>query len=277
MDPAPPSPALPSAALDRAALEAAFALHSLPRERREVRWTAAAFASLVPLWWVADLVLEPALAPASLLPRLGCMAVALAAFALARRAPTPRALRGLLAATYLLTAALLVWLVPLATHFWAYVAALSLWYWGVGLGALWPVRWGLGVMVGLSALLAVAWSIWGGGRTGDEALGAAVFLASATVIGAMAIHARRRSAWEVFEISRALGERNAELADALARVRTLSGLLPVCAWCKRVRDDAGYWQQIERYLSEHTDARFTHGMCEDCAREHYPEIVGHGP
>lgn len=55
-----------------------------------------------------------------------------------------------------------------------------------------------------------------------------------------------------------------ELRVALSRVKTLGGLLPVCAWCKNVRDDAGYWQQIEIYLAEHTDARFTHGLCPTC-------------
>jgi len=254
-------------------VEADFAAYSLPRERREVVWTAVAFASLVPAWYAADVVLEPGLARFALFSRAGCLAVALATFWAARRVSTLRALRTLLALTYLATAALLVWLVPLSTHFWAYVAAYSLWYWGVGLGALWPVRWGLGVMLGLSALLFAAFARWGGGRTYEEAFGAAIFLGSAVVIGALAIHARRRSAREVFGISRALELRNAELAEALASVKTLSGLLPVCAWCKRIRDDAGYWQQIERYLANRTDARFTHGMCPDCAAEHYPELA----
>jgi PAS domain S-box-containing protein len=62
-----------------------------------------------------------------------------------------------------------------------------------------------------------------------------------------------------------------ELTEALANVKTLSGLLPVCAWCKNVRDDAGYWQRIETYLSEHSDARCTHGMCPDCLAKRFPE------
>jgi len=56
-----------------------------------------------------------------------------------------------------------------------------------------------------------------------------------------------------------------ELRAALDRVKTLSGLLPVCAWCKSVRNDNGYWQRIEEYLSEHTDARMTHGLCPTCS------------
>lgn len=63
------------------------------------------------------------------------------------------------------------------------------------------------------------------------------------------------------QLERALAERE----EALRSVKTLSGLLPVCAWCKRVRDDAGYYQQIEAYVSSHTDATFTHGICPACA------------
>jgi hypothetical protein len=50
----------------------------------------------------------------------------------------------------------------------------------------------------------------------------------------------------------------------LAQVRVLSGLLPICAWCKKIRDDTGYWSQIEIYVREHTEADFTHGICPDC-------------
>jgi len=63
-----------------------------------------------------------------------------------------------------------------------------------------------------------------------------------------------------------------ELSEALANVKTLSGLLPVCAWCKNIRNDDGYWQRIETYLSEHSDASFTHGMCPDCLAKQFPGI-----
>jgi PAS domain S-box-containing protein len=58
-----------------------------------------------------------------------------------------------------------------------------------------------------------------------------------------------------------------KLQDALANVKTLSGLMPICAWCKKIRDDKGYWTQLESYLSQHTTAEFTHGMCPDCKRK----------
>jgi hypothetical protein len=57
----------------------------------------------------------------------------------------------------------------------------------------------------------------------------------------------------------------AALADALDRVRTLKGLLPICAWCKKVRDDGGYWTQVEAYVSQHSEAAFTHSICPSCA------------
>lgn len=55
-----------------------------------------------------------------------------------------------------------------------------------------------------------------------------------------------------------------ELTEALGRVKTLAGLLPICANCKRIRDDHGYWQQVEAYIAEHSDAVFTHGICPEC-------------
>ena len=58
-----------------------------------------------------------------------------------------------------------------------------------------------------------------------------------------------------------------ELREALRQVRTLTGLLPICAACKKIRNDEGYWQEIERYLAEHTDAQFTHGLCQECAQK----------
>lgn len=59
-----------------------------------------------------------------------------------------------------------------------------------------------------------------------------------------------------------------ELQAALAHVRTLKGLVPICAWCKKIRNDHGYWEQLEFYLKNHSEADFTHGMCPDCARNH---------
>ncbi len=62
-----------------------------------------------------------------------------------------------------------------------------------------------------------------------------------------------------------------ELQDAIAKVKTLSGMLPICASCKKIRDDKGYWKQIETYISEHSDALFTHGICPECTKKLYPK------
>jgi two-component system, OmpR family, response regulator VanR len=63
-----------------------------------------------------------------------------------------------------------------------------------------------------------------------------------------------------------------QLRQALAEVKKLSGLLPICASCKRIRDDKGYWQQIEGYIRDHSEADFSHGICPECARRLYPDI-----
>jgi hypothetical protein len=63
-----------------------------------------------------------------------------------------------------------------------------------------------------------------------------------------------------------------ELQAALANVKSLSGLLPICAGCKKIRDDKGYWSQVESYVQEHSEATFTHGLCPDCIKKYYPEL-----
>lgn len=62
-----------------------------------------------------------------------------------------------------------------------------------------------------------------------------------------------------------------ELQQTLAEVKTLRGFLPICAKCKKIRDDQGYWKQIESYIEEHSEAQFSHGMCQECAEELYGE------
>jgi CheY-like chemotaxis protein len=62
-----------------------------------------------------------------------------------------------------------------------------------------------------------------------------------------------------------------ELKDALEKVKLLSGMLPICSSCKKVRDDRGYWNQIEVYIRDHSEAEFSHGICPECAKKLYPE------
>lgn len=63
-----------------------------------------------------------------------------------------------------------------------------------------------------------------------------------------------------------------ELQNALAEIKTLTGLLPICSYCKKVRDDKGYWNQIETYIHEHSEVTFSHGICQDCAKKYFPDM-----
>lgn len=63
-----------------------------------------------------------------------------------------------------------------------------------------------------------------------------------------------------------------KLKGALAKVNQLSGLLPICSSCKKIRDDKGYWNQIEAYIRDHSEAEFTHSLCPECSRKLYPEL-----
>ncbi len=65
---------------------------------------------------------------------------------------------------------------------------------------------------------------------------------------------------------------NKELTTSLAQIKLLKGLIPICANCKKIRDDTGFWQEVESYISQHTDANFSHGICPDCMQELYPDI-----
>lgn len=75
----------------------------------------------------------------------------------------------------------------------------------------------------------------------------------------------------VLQLQMTLAERVAELEEALTRVRTLQGLLPICAWCKRIRNDRDYWVEVESYLSEHAEVTFTHAICPECTAQQRAE------
>lgn len=83
---------------------------------------------------------------------------------------------------------------------------------------------------------------------------------------------------ELITLERTLAFRNSErkrlieeLKTALAGIKTLRGLVPICSSCKKIRDDRGYWNQLEAYLAKHSDAEFSHGICPECAASLYPE------
>jgi CheY-like chemotaxis protein len=64
-----------------------------------------------------------------------------------------------------------------------------------------------------------------------------------------------------------------ELQEALTHVKQLQGLLPICMWCKKIRDDKNSWLQIEEYISQHSEVEFSHSLCQECKEKHYPEIA----
>jgi hypothetical protein len=77
---------------------------------------------------------------------------------------------------------------------------------------------------------------------------------------------------ECQRLGKGLEETIEQLKITLSEVKTLSGLLPICASCKRIRDDKGYWNLIETYIKEHSDAEFTHGLCPECTKALYPQL-----
>jgi hypothetical protein len=64
-----------------------------------------------------------------------------------------------------------------------------------------------------------------------------------------------------------------ELTEALHQVKMLQGLLPICAFCKRIRDDGGEWQAVESYVSSRSEVRFSHGYCPQCVKKYFPEVL----
>jgi len=78
------------------------------------------------------------------------------------------------------------------------------------------------------------------------------------------LHARVKVGIRILELQSNLNDRVKELEDALSQVKQLKGLLPICCYCKKIRDDQDYWQQVDHYITEHSEAEFTHGVCPDC-------------
>jgi integral membrane sensor domain MASE1 len=129
----------------------------------------------------------------------------------------------------------------------------------VSLIGLWNAALGLGpfALAGVPAANLVLRS------QGAMAISAVSFLLLASVVAE-----RKRVAHEHARLA-------AELQQAMTEIKTLRGLIPICAWCHKVRDDAGFWQRIEMYLDAHTDATVSHSICPSCAEEAGHEIAAH--
>jgi DNA-binding response OmpR family regulator len=82
------------------------------------------------------------------------------------------------------------------------------------------------------------------------------------------LEARLRTGRRIVELQQRLAERVRQLEQALAQVEVLQNLLPICCYCKKVRNDRNYWQQVEHYLTEYSGVRFSHSICPECVREH---------
>jgi len=97
-----------------------------------------------------------------------------------------------------------------------------------------------------------------------------------TLVGGMLLDRSRQKLMHTNEsLARGIAEREkliAELQEANSRIKTLSGIVPICSYCKEIRDDKGYWNQLEKFISEHSTAQFSHGICPKCMKEKHPEI-----
>jgi PleD family two-component response regulator len=89
--------------------------------------------------------------------------------------------------------------------------------------------------------------------------------------------ALRASQLQLLQTNAELRSLNQALEDALSRVKQLSGLLPICSYCKRIRNDQNYWEQVDRYVAQHSEAQFTHGICPDCVETVIAEVDAHKP
>jgi phosphoserine phosphatase RsbU/P len=88
------------------------------------------------------------------------------------------------------------------------------------------------------------------------------------------LQARVHTGYRIVELQGSLNEQVKRLEDALSRVRQLHGLLPICCYCKNIRNDQDYWQRVDDYIAAHSDVRFTHGICPSCYRERVePELA----
>ncbi len=100
----------------------------------------------------------------------------------------------------------------------------------------------------------------------DEVMILSVYL----VIAGLVFSLRR---WrESRRLSVSLHQETERLQTTLNEVERLRGIIPICAWCKKIRDDKGYWQQVDHYVTEHSEVEFTHGMCPECAARKMAEL-----
>jgi len=86
--------------------------------------------------------------------------------------------------------------------------------------------------------------------------------------------ARIKTHLKIRKLQQDLEEKNRQLQQAMTEIKKLEGIIPICSICKKIRDDKGYWSQLEAYFEEHSEAKFSHSLCQECAKKHYPDFVG---
>ena len=86
------------------------------------------------------------------------------------------------------------------------------------------------------------------------------------------LRARVEVGRRMVEMEAALAAKIEELRKALEQIKTLRGIVPICGYCKKIRDDQGFWSQVEAYVSQHSEAQFSHGICPDCVKKHFPSV-----
>ena len=78
---------------------------------------------------------------------------------------------------------------------------------------------------------------------------------------------------ELIYMNNMLGEKNRNLSDYLKEIKILRGIITICSFCKKIRDDKGYWEAIEIYISKHSETQFSHGLCPECSRKYYSDLL----
>lgn len=107
----------------------------------------------------------------------------------------------------------------------------------------------------------------------DEARGFAVGVTDYIIkpISRLRLLARVKNQLALRQKQRELELKNRELQTALVQIKTMQGILPICSFCKQIRNDLGSWQRLEDYIQHHSEAEFSHSICPKCAQEHYPD------
>ena len=90
------------------------------------------------------------------------------------------------------------------------------------------------------------------------------FVLSSRLPTSALLHARVQAGVRILELQTNLANRVKELEEALSQIKQLQGLLPICSYCKKIRNDQDYWQQVDHYITEHSEAKFTHSICPEC-------------